>query len=122
MNKVRLILKGERPTSWNKYWAGTHWSVRKQERDRVHATVRAAIDPDKTFIFDNPVKITVSVWFKNRPLDCFNICTKPYVDALIGWYIEDDSPAFAPITMVASYIDKRRPRLEIEIEELTVPF
>lgn len=122
MNKVRLILKGERPQSWNKHWAGTHWSLRKQERDRVHATVRAEIDPDTAAIFENPVKITISAWFKNRPLDSPNICTKPYIDALQGWYIEDDGPAYVPVVESASYIDKRRPRVEIEIEELVVPF
>lgn len=84
--------------------------------------VREAIDPDAAFVFDGPVKITMSVWFKNRPIDAQNIANKPYIDALIGWYIEDDGPEFVPVVEFASYIDKRRPRVEIEISKLSVPF
>jgi len=120
--KVRIILDGERPQTWNKYWSGQHWAVRKADADRVHMLVRAAIDPSKAFIYDNPVKITISVWFKSHPQDAPNICTKPYIDALQNWYIEDDNPKFLPRVEAASYVDKRRPRLEIEIEELIVPF
>jgi len=120
---IRLILAGERPQSWNKHWAGTHWTKRKKERDRVHMLVRSEIDPDNAVIFNSPVEITINVWFKSRPLDVFNIVTKPYVDALIGWYIVDDSPDHVPVTHTGSFIDKRRPRMEIEIKPVSgAPF
>lgn len=120
---VRIILKGERPKSWNKYWAGVHWRKRKADRDMAHMTVREAIDPDKTFIFEVPVEITVNVWFKNRPLDVWNVVTKPYIDALIGWYIVDDSMEYVPTAHTNVYIDKKNPRLEIEIKPVELaPF
>lgn len=122
MKKIRIILKGERPQSWNKHWSGQHWAKRKEEADRVHTLVRAEIDPDEARVFEFPVRITVSCWFKSKAQDAGNICTKPYIDALIGWYIHDDSQYYVPEVVTRSYIDKRRPRLEIEIEELVVPF
>jgi Holliday junction resolvase RusA-like endonuclease len=84
--------------------------------------VRSQIDPDKAELFEWPVRITISCWFKNKPQDADNICTKPYIDGLIAWYIEDDNPYFVPEVVTRSYIDKRSPRLEIEIQELNVPF
>jgi hypothetical protein len=121
MEKVRLNLKGERPDSWNGYWAGMHWTKRKAARDRVHMVVREQIDPDKAKIFDVPVHITIITYFKNRPKDAPNVCTKPYIDALIGWYIEDDDIKHLPKVTSEAYIDKRSPRMIIEIEPIKEP-
>lgn len=123
METVRIILKGEKPDSWNKYNTGVHWSKRKAETDRVHQIVRTAIDPDKAKIFDVPVHIHITAWFKDgrEQLDAWNIYSKPYVDALQGWYIEDDSPKHVPYGTAGSFIDKRRPRVEIEIRPIEEP-
>jgi hypothetical protein len=102
MEKVRLNLKGERPDSWNGYWAGMHWTKRKA-------------------VFDVPVHITIITYFKNRPKDAPNVCTKPYIDALIGWYIEDDDIKHLPKVTSEAYIDKRSPRMIIEIEPIKEP-
>ena len=114
MRTEHLILKGERPKSWNAYWSGVHWSKRKQEADRVHMIVRFAIDPD-VLPFDVPVHITVTTYFKGKMLDANNICCKPYVDGLIGWLIEDDSPEYVPMVSLISKKDNSNPRMEILI-------
>lgn len=80
--------------------------------------MRAAIDPDKAFIFDVPVHITWTAYIKGRAMDSSNLCIKPYEDALIGWYIEDDSIEYVPKTSLVVVRDTGNPRLEVEI----VPF
>ncbi len=115
---VRIVLKDERPLSLNKFWAGVHWSKRKEYADRVHLLVRAAIDPKEISIFTEPVNITITAYFDKRPLDCSNVLGKPYEDALIGWVIENDSPKYVSSFTTKSRIDKENPRLEILIEPI----
>ncbi len=121
---VRIILKGEKPKSWNTYWAGVHWSARKRERDRVHMLVRAEIDPETAAIFDVPVHIWINAYFKDKrsQLDSPNVVNKPYIDALEGWYIKNDKPENVAYVTTGSFIDKRRPRVEIEIRPIEIPF
>ena len=118
---IKLVLEGERPKSWNAYWSGVHWTKRKQERDRVHLVVRAMIDPNKTYMFDVPVHIHINAFFEDKrlQLDAGNIANKAYIDALEGWYIENDKPEFVRFVTTGSFIDRERPRLEIEIIPLT---
>ena len=52
---ITLTLIDEKPISWNKMYAGLHWSKRKDEADRVHLAVRVALDSD-WLIFENPVE------------------------------------------------------------------
>lgn len=114
MRTETIILEGERPKTWNKYWAGVHWSIRKDEADRVHAIVRAAIDPNVQ-MFDVPVNIRVTTYFKGQMQDSPNTCTKPYIDALIGWFIYDDSPKYLDEVITRSRKDNDNPRVEILI-------
>lgn len=108
-----LYLEDERPKSWNTYWAGTHWRKRKAERDRVHMVVREAIDPDNVQMFTVPIDITVIVYFdttgNKKQMDSSNIASKPYIDALIGWYIEDDSPDYVRRVSTESMVDNSQP-------------
>jgi len=119
MRQVTLILEDEQPMSWNKIYAGLHWSERKEEAARVHLAVRAALDPDLP-IFDKPVAITVTAYFKNKrfQLDASNIPAKIYEDGLIGWLIDDDSPQYVQSVTTVSLIDQNNPRVLIEIKEI----
>lgn len=111
-----ITLPGERPISWNKLYAGTHWAKRKKAADEAHSLVHANIGAwVKTFSV--PVEITVTAWFKHRPLDADNICAKLYIDGLIGTVIHDDKPEFVRSVTTVSHIDKDRPRVEIEIRK-----
>ncbi|MCP4083193.1 MAG: RusA family crossover junction endodeoxyribonuclease [Planctomycetaceae bacterium] len=121
MRKVTLTLPGEQPISWNKMYAGQHWSKRQAEARRVHLAVRIALDPDWP-IFDTPVAITVRAYFKDRrrQLDCSNIAAKLYEDGLIGWLIKNDSPQYVRSMTTVSLVDRKNPRVEIEIMEMEV--
>lgn len=111
---MKIILEGERPMSVNKIYAGMHWSKRNAEAHRVHLLVREQLDPGIAPL-DYPVTIQVTAYFKNRPLDASNICAKMYEDALIGLVIHDDGPKFVTSMTTRSRVDKKRPRVEIEV-------
>ena len=120
---LTLTLPDERPISWNAFYAGAHWSRRKAEKDRVWLAVRAAfpravIDGD-----DWParcrVRIEVTAYVKERPMDADNVCTKLYVDALKGWVIPDDDGQWVETVVPRVRVDRQRPRLEIHIAEAT---
>lgn len=76
----------------NKYWAGTHWSKRKQDAEYWHNLVRAEMNAQKVrrYPFENPVIITM--YFNDR-LDSINHAAvfKMVEDALKGRVINDDS-------------------------------
>lgn len=114
---IKLVLPDEKPKSWNEYWSGVHWTKRKRERDRVHWLIRSVIDPNKASVIEQPVHILITAFFKDRreQLDAPNIVNKPYIDALEGWYIKNDTPQFVPMVTTASYVDRDNPRLEIDI-------
>lgn len=120
MRQITLTLEDEQPISWNKMYAGRHWSKRQVEARRVHLAVRVALDPDWP-IFDKPVAITVRAYFKNRrvQLDCSNVAAKLYEDGLIGWLIKDDSPQYVRSMTTVSLLDRKNPRVEIEITEVS---
>ena len=105
MKYIIITLLDEQPISWNKMYSGLHWAKRRQEANRVHLTVRAALNPD-WLMFDKPVAITIRSYFKDKrvQLDASNIAAKLYEDGLIGWLIEDDSPEFVrSMTTISSF-------------------
>lgn len=119
MKQVTLILEDEQPMGLNKLITRIHWDERREEVSRVKLMVRAALDPNDP-VFDNPVAITVRVYFKNKrvQLDASNVPAKLYEDGLIGWLIKDDKPEFVRSMTTVSLIDRDNPRVEIEIEEI----
>jgi hypothetical protein len=118
---ITITIPNEKPMSWNKFYAGKHWSVRKAEADRVHQLVRAYLDPDWS-MFDGPVEIEFRVYFSNRrlQLDWSNIPAKLYEDGLIGWLLKDDNPKYVIGGRVLSLIDRKNPRVEIKIMEAKI--
>jgi len=121
---MKIVLQGERPISWNEMYSGMHWSKRKEEADRVHQFVRFEIINQKLkyeakdyLTYGEKVDIHITAYFKNRPQDPDNICSKMYIDGLIGNVIQDDTREFVRKVTVQSEIDKDNPRVEIEITE-----
>ena len=114
METITLVLPGEVPMSWNRIYAGGHWSIRRDEAERVHMLVRSVIDPDQP-PFETQVDIEMHVYFENRRLqqDASNIAAKFYEDGLIGWVIENDSPRYVRSVKTMSLIDRKLPRVEI---------
>lgn len=116
---MKIILEGERPWSWNKMYAGVHWSERKKEADRVHELVRVATSDAKYSTMWCRVDIHITAYFDKRPLDSSNICAKMYEDGLIkAAIIVDDSPEWVRKVTVQSEIDKDNPRVEIKVNEI----
>ncbi len=120
--KLTITLPGERPTSWNKFYAGSHWTKRKAAKDQAALTVRQALPPQvingEGWPAPGPVRITVTAYMAGRLYDVDNVCTKLYVDALKGWVINDDGPAHVTaVTPVVRRADKGGPRVELVIDD-----
>lgn len=107
-----VVLEGERPTSWNAYYSGSHWSQRHAEAKRVHMLIRAYIDPDDP-MFTCRVDIQTIVYFDKQPLDPCNITDKLFIDGFIGWWIKDDDRRYVRTVSTRSELDKENPRVEI---------
>jgi Holliday junction resolvase RusA-like endonuclease len=117
--ELTLILPGERPISWNAFYAGGHWSKRKMEKDRVWLVVRSsfprAVVDGAGWPAQERVRIEVTAFVKERPMDADNVCTKLYVDALKGWVIPDDDGQWVETVIPRVQIDPANPRVEIVI-------
>ena len=114
---MKIVLENERPWSWNKMYAGVHWSERKAEADRVHMLIKAWL-ADSWIAFKphrGRVDITITAYFKNKPQDPDNICSKSYIDGLIGNLIDDDDRTHVRKVTTISEIDRENPRVEIEV-------
>jgi Holliday junction resolvase RusA-like endonuclease len=118
MDELRLVLDGERPKSWNLLYAGTHWRVRKQEADRVHLLVLAALG-GRPARLTRTVDIEIVAFFKGKPLDSDNICGKMYIDGLIyAGLLVNDTRAYVRRFSTQSEVDRDKPRVEITIREI----
>ena len=117
MTSATLTLVGERPTSWNTFYAGQHWTQRRAEAERVHQLVRAAMTGDEV-LFERPVTITVDVLFKSRPLDADNIMAKLYIDGLKGWLIKDDNSIYVRSVTTRSSLCRNGAAVIITVEEV----
>jgi Holliday junction resolvase RusA-like endonuclease len=102
--------------SWNKMYAGSHWSKRMAEVMRVGFVIRSQLAGDEQ-PYTVPVDITITAYFDSKPLDASNIAAKLYEDALKDWLLVDDTPAYVSSMTTASRMDKDNPRVEIEIRE-----
>ena len=126
MTPITLTLPDERPISWNAFYAGAHWSKRKAEKDRVWLVVRAAFPVDVVDGFGWPirerVRIEVTAYVKDKPMDADNVCTKLYVDALKGWVIPDDDGKWVETVIPRVQVDKANPRVEITVTPCTTTF
>ena len=119
MIRVKIVLKNERPKSWNTYWSGMHWTERSDEARRVHILVKYSLKPEQRKLITGRVDIFTTVYFKNRPYDSDNIAAKPYIDGLKGIILPDDTMKYVGFTATRSEVDKKNPRVEIEILDHT---
>jgi Holliday junction resolvase RusA-like endonuclease len=112
---MKITLLDERPLSWNRFYSGLHWTQRQAEVERVRGMMVAELLNMDFSPPDEPVAIIVTAYFKNRPQDPDNICSKLYIDALIGRVLMDDSHAEISSVTTRSRVDRKKPRVEIEI-------
>lgn len=117
MTSTTITLVGERPTSWNTFYAGRHWRVRYDEANRVHAVVRAAMTGNEV-PFTNPVNITVTALFNDKPVDADNVIAKLYIDGLKGWLIKDDNSTYVRSVTTRSSLCRDGAAVIITVEEV----
>jgi Holliday junction resolvase RusA-like endonuclease len=88
--------------------------------------VRAAFPLDVVDGFGWPirerVRIEVTAYVKDKPMDADNVCTKLYVDALKGWVIPDDDGRWVETVIPRVQVDKANPRVEITVTPCTTTF
>ena len=113
--KMTFVITDERCPSWNSYYSGKHWAQRKAEVDRIHLLVRSLIDPITVEMFRVPVHITITAHYKSKPVDPDNVCAKPYIDALKGWIIADDTLHYVKSVTTKSCLSNQN-RVEIDVE------
>lgn len=79
----------------NAYYAGKHWSERKEDAEFWHLITRSAMNAQKVRRrpFESPVIITF-YWNDRLDLDNHAIMGKMIVDAMKGRVIQDDSRQF----------------------------
>jgi len=114
-----IILDGERPRSWNAFYAGTHWSDREELANSIHDLVSYTVLEQHPGVvpFEKRVRITVRAYFKNRPQDADNVTAKFYIDGLHGLVIHDDTIKYVASVTTESHVDNKNPRVEIEVVE-----
>ena len=112
---ITITLPNERPPSWNKAYAGQHWTKRQAEVERIRLAVRAAIDPETVEPFAVPVDVTITVYFASRPQDADNIPAKLYIDALKGWLLVDDDRHHVRSVRTVTALYAGNPRVVIEV-------
>jgi Holliday junction resolvase RusA-like endonuclease len=76
----------------NAYYAGKHWSKRKQDAEYWHLLTRSAINRQEVrkTPFDKPVVITM-LWNDRLDIDNHAAMGKMIVDAIKGRLINDDN-------------------------------
>jgi hypothetical protein len=97
---LTIVLNGERPISWNKFYSGRHWAIRKKEKDRVRELLRTHLTGE--VIIKVPVNILIVGVFNKRPLDSDNICDKLYIDGLKEHLLTDDDIRYVHATTTIS--------------------
>lgn len=78
--------------SLNAYYAGKHWSKRKQDADYWHLLTISAMNKQeiRRRPFDKPVEISI-LWNDSLDIDNHAVMGKMIVDALKGRLINDDN-------------------------------
>lgn len=79
----------------NAYYAGKHWSIRKQDAEYWHLLTRSAMNRQEIRVrpFEKPVEISF-LWNDRLDIDNHAIMGKMIVDAMKGRLINDDSRRF----------------------------
>lgn len=112
----KLVIKSERPFSWNKLYAGLKWTERRDEVKRVRLLVMAewrALD-ESTPDFVYPVHALCLAYLKGKMLDTSNVTWKLYEDALVEQGIlKDDHPKYVASSSIFCFADTLDPRVEV---------
>lgn len=111
-----LLIENQKLPSWNQFYSGMHWSNRKALAEQWHWIVREVAGNTS---FEKPVDITVRVFVSHHPQDPDNLCDKLLIDGLVhaNVLMSDDYGRVRSVTTM-SLIDKKNPRIEVEISDV----
>lgn len=118
---MKIILPGCRAPSWNKIYSSPHWTVRRDLAAEAHSEVYSALNSmgihplSGKNLFRQRVDINLVAYYDKRIVDADNCCAKIFIDGLKGIIILDDSPKYVRRVSTQCEIDRKNPRLEIEI-------
>lgn len=90
---LTITIPNERAPSWNKMYAGMHWSKRVELAQTIWWKVYAAM-PHNAKMFDVPVDVSIVATYKGRIVDSDNVVGKIFIDAIKGKLIRDDDPRY----------------------------
>ena len=101
----------------NAYYAGKHWSKRKQDAEYWHLLTRSAINRQEVrkTPFEKPVVITI-LWNDRLDIDNHAVMGKMIVDAMKGRLIQNDSRKW--LKGVAHEFHDRGDYIWVEVKEL----
>ncbi len=83
--------------SWNDFYMGKHWSIRKKLADEIHELVMFSVRSNRDYLKPKEVFKTCNIFFEieykgNRRHDPDNCCVKLFIDGLVKeGIIEDDN-------------------------------
>ena len=110
--QATLILQ-KKALSWNKLYAGMHWSQRSKLADEWHELVfyECKIQKIPKFL-DIYVRIISTL---KKPLDADNICAKIIIDGLVlAGIIKDDTPRYVKaVTLISKKGNEELTKVEI---------
>lgn len=118
---MKIILLGERPTSWNQFYKGQHWAYRRMIAEDIHQkvafTLKAKFGRKPIPLIKYKVAIKVTAYYKKSHIDSDNIPAKIYCDGLKGLLISNDDPRYVgPVTTHSRLVrEGEKERVEIEI-------
>lgn len=111
----QIVLDGERPLSWNKFYSGRHWAVRAAEAERVHLLMLAHLPPDDDYTDCWPVRVVFTAYLAGRMMDADNLTAKLYLDGVKGTaLLPDDDPRYLDSVTLRVRRDKLYPRVVID--------
>mgnify|MGYP001577334176 CR=1 FL=1 len=123
---MKIILIGERPISWNTFYAGKHWTYRRILAEDIHQkvflTLKAKFGRKPIPQITYKVKIKITAFYKKTHIDSDNIPAKIYIDGLKGSLIPDDDPRYVgPVTTLSCKAEEgEKERVEIDITKYSL--
>ena len=115
--KSILTINNHKVISWNELYEARHWRVRKGIADEIHQLVKYESMGQEIPSFDKPVTITVIAGKHDHLVDCDNVCSKLYIDGLVGaGVIDNDSTKYVSQVTTRS-VKGNINYVEIEIDD-----
>ena len=119
-NMKKIIIDGRLP-GINELVGQGHWAVYAKKKKTSETTVMWAIKAARVPVYNNKVTVKITCYEPNQRRDHDNVmggAAKIILDALKkSSVIIDDSPKWCKVEYGGVYVDKDRPRIEIEISD-----